>query len=59
MTTSGTNQGTGGGNVSGITGLTTQQLQAGLPKGFTKKTWAENAKVNNGLPYLIDNPPEK
>jgi hypothetical protein len=57
-TTSGTNQGTGRGNKKGITGLTTQQLQSGLPSGFDPKVWAENPKINNGLPYLINNPPE-
>jgi len=59
VTTSGTDQGTGGGNVSGITGLTTQQLQSGLPTGFDPKIWAENPKINSGLPYLINNPPVK
>jgi hypothetical protein len=43
----------------GITGLTTEQLQSGLPTGFDPKFWAEDPKINNGLPYLIDNPPEK
>ncbi len=56
-TTSGTDQGTGTGNVSGLTGLTTQQLQSGLPPGFDRKIWAENPKINGGLPYLIANPP--
>ena len=42
----------------GITGLTTEQLQSGLPKGFDPNVWAEDPKINNGLPYLIDNPPE-
>ncbi|HEY5046481.1 MAG TPA: hypothetical protein VII49_00485, partial [Rhizomicrobium sp.] len=59
-TTSGTDQGTGNdGNVSGITGLTTQQLQAGLPAGFDPTIWAENPKINGGFPYLIANPPPK
>jgi len=56
-TTSGTTQGTGEGNKAGLTGLTTQQLQAGLPVGFDKKIWAENPNINGGLPYLIANPP--
>jgi hypothetical protein len=43
----------------GITGLTTAQLQAGLPKGFDPTVWAENPKINSGFPYLIDNPPQK
>jgi hypothetical protein len=58
-TTSDTTQSVGEGNDTGITGLTTEQLQAGLPTGFDPKVWAENPRINNGLPYLIDNPPEK
>ena len=58
-TTSGTGDGGCGGNVSGITGLTTQQLQSGLPADFDPKIWAENPNINNGLPYLINNPPPK
>lgn len=46
-------------NYPGITGLGTQQLQAGLPAGFDPKIWAEKSTVNNGLPYLIANPPPK
>jgi hypothetical protein len=46
-------------NDPGITALTTEQLQAGLPKGFGQKVWAESRNVNNGLPYLINNPPPK
>lgn len=46
-------------NVSGVTGLTTQQLQSGLPAGFDPKIWAQNPKINNGFPYLINNPPPK
>jgi hypothetical protein len=56
-TTSGTDTGTGDGNRSGLTGLTTQQLQSGLPSGFDPKIWAEDKKVNHGFPYLINNPP--
>jgi hypothetical protein len=59
ITTSGTEDGVGGGNVSGITGLTTKQLKSGLPPGFDPTIWAEDKKINNGLPYLIANPPEK
>ncbi|HEY3637957.1 MAG TPA: hypothetical protein VGK90_07360 [Rhizomicrobium sp.] len=57
--TSGTDEGTGEGNVSGLTGLTTQQLQSGLPAGFDPNIWAEDPKINNGFPYLIANPPAK
>jgi hypothetical protein len=41
----------------GITGLTTKQLQSGLPDGFDPSVWAENSNINNGLPYLINDPP--
>jgi len=59
-TTSGTTYGVcNDGNVSGVTGLTTLQLQSGLPAGFDPSIWAEDKKINNGLPYLINNPPEK
>ena len=52
----------GAGNIAndpGITGLTTQQFQSGLPTGFDPKIWAEKSTINNGLPYLIANPPPK
>jgi hypothetical protein len=58
LDTSGRRKGTGNkGNEPGIKGLTTVQLQSGLPKGFDNKVWAESAGINNGLPYLIVNPP--
>ncbi|HEX3945209.1 MAG TPA: hypothetical protein VHW69_14080 [Rhizomicrobium sp.] len=44
-------------NVGGITGLTTQQLQSGLPDGFDPKTWGQAPNINNGYPYLLANPP--
>ncbi len=56
-TTSGTDQGTGNGNVTGLTGLTTGQLQSGLPDGFSGTVWAESPSINGGLPYLVANPP--
>jgi hypothetical protein len=57
-TTSMTDEGTGnGGNVTGLTGLTTQQLQSGLPSGFSGIVWAEDPDINGGLPYLTANPP--
>lgn len=43
----------------GVTGLTSNQLQSGLPAGFDPKIWAEKKSVNNGFPYLIANPPAK
>ena len=62
-TTSGiTNLSEGAGNISndaGITGLTTTQLQSGLPAGFAASIWAEKLKTNGGLPYLRANPPPK
>ncbi len=44
-------------NDPGITGLTTAQLQAGLPTGFSSTVWRENSSINGGLPYLIARPP--
>lgn len=57
IVTSGTEFGVGGTNVSGITGMTTEQFQAGLPRGFSFETWSQSGTVNNGYPYLMDNPP--
>jgi hypothetical protein len=61
-TTSGiTNLSQGAGNIAndpGITGETSAQLQAGLPTGFDPTIWAESPSINNGLPYLIANPPQ-
>jgi hypothetical protein len=45
-------------NDPGITGLTTDQLQSGLPAGFDPSVWGENANINNGMPYLLANPPK-
>jgi hypothetical protein len=56
-TTSGTTDGVCDGNQAGITGLTTAQLQSGLPTGFKNTIWAESSKINGGLPYLINNAP--
>jgi hypothetical protein len=56
--TGGESQGYGcNANEPGITGLTTAQLQSGLPAGFDPTIWAENPSINNGFPYLIANPP--
>jgi hypothetical protein len=57
-TTSGTTDGVDGGNEANVTGLTTAQLQAGIPAGFDPKIWAEDANINGGLPYLVSNPPK-
>jgi hypothetical protein len=45
-------------NDPGITGLTTVQLQSGLPAGFDPAVWGEGAGINKGLPYLLTNPPK-
>lgn len=57
--TSGTEFGVGGGNANGVTGLTTAEFQAELPKGLDDGAWAQSAKINGGLPYLVSNPPGK
>ena len=51
--------GVGLGNAGGVTGLTTEQLQSGLPPGFEPGVWLEKANINNGLPYLKYNPSPK
>lgn len=56
-TTSGLTQGVGRGISTGVTGLSTTQLQSGLPSGFDPSAWAESPSINGGLPYLIANPP--
>jgi len=56
-----TNLGQGAGNISndpGITGLSTEQLQSGLPDGFDPTIWSESGDINGGLPYLLALPPE-
>jgi hypothetical protein len=61
-TTGITDPGQGAGNVAndpGLAGETTKQLQSGLPDGFADTVWAEDKKVNDGLPYLVSNPPPK
>ncbi|HEX3943270.1 MAG TPA: GLUG motif-containing protein [Rhizomicrobium sp.] len=56
--TSGTSQGCGrGGDCSGLSGLTSEQLQSGLPAGFDPKIWGQSPSINNGYPYLLANPP--
>jgi hypothetical protein len=59
-TTSGIGESQGAGNIPndpGIKGDTTGQLQSKLPKGFDRTIWAQSDKINDGLPYLISNPP--
>lgn len=55
--TSGTTNGVANTNLDGITGMTTAELQSGLPQGFSTAYWAEDSKIINGLPYLLRNPP--
>jgi hypothetical protein len=55
-----TNPGQGAGSPSndpGITGLTTTELRSGLPAGFDSSVWAQSSTVNDGLPYLLADPP--
>jgi len=49
--------GCGAGSCSGATGLTRLEMQSALPTGFDPSVWAQAPGINNGLPYLIDNPP--
>jgi hypothetical protein len=44
-------------NDPGIAGLTTAQLQSGLPDGFMSTVWGEKSSINSGLPYLLANSP--
>jgi filamentous hemagglutinin family protein len=55
ITTTGAAAGQGGGSASpsGITALTTAQLQAWLPTGFDPSIWGRNGYANGGLPYLL------
>lgn len=46
-------------NDVGVTGLTTEEFQAGLPAGFGSTIWAEDPAINNGLPYLRANVPPR
>lgn len=63
MTTSGiTDPGQGAAdpkNDKGVTGLTDGQLKRNLPDGFDSAIWRQKKTVNNGWPYLINNPPKK
>jgi hypothetical protein len=59
LDTSGSSQGTGDGNVTGLTGLTDAQLKSALPAGFDPQIWGQSPSINNGYPYLLANPPQK
>ena len=50
----------GAGNISndpGISGLSTAELQSGLPAGFDPSIWGEAPGINSGFPYLLGNVP--
>jgi hypothetical protein len=52
--TSGQSHGVGNNTgYPGVTGLTTEQFQVGLPDGLDPSIWGENATINGGLPYLL------
>ena len=60
LTTSGVGSTQGVGNIAnaaGVTGLTSGQLQSGLPSGFDATVWGNSSLINGGLPYLLGNPP--
>jgi hypothetical protein len=57
LDTSGTSQGCSTGGCSNVFGLSDAELKSGLPSGFDPNTWAQSPSINNGYPYLIDNPP--
>ena len=43
---------------AGGTGLTTAQLESGLPAGFDSTVWGSNRRINHGYPYLLALPPK-
>ncbi|HWA88711.1 MAG TPA: hypothetical protein VG889_01660 [Rhizomicrobium sp.] len=49
--------GCGSGSCAGATPLTHEQIQGAMPAGFDTSVWTRSAGVNDGYPYLIDNPP--
>jgi filamentous hemagglutinin family protein len=58
VTTSGIGASQGVGNIAnatGVTGLTTVQLQSGLPTGFDPTVWGSSSSIDGGLPYLLAN----
>lgn len=61
LTTTGVNdKSRGAGNVAnmpGVAGLTDKQLKKKLPAGFDPAIWGRKKTLNNGLPYLLANPP--
>ncbi len=60
-TTGVSNPGQGAGNIAndpGLIGLSDEQLKSALPAGFSSSEWGQSASINNGYPYLLDNPPQ-
>ena len=57
VTTSVQTAATASGTPSGTTGLTSAQLQSGVPAGFNTGIWSSDPNINNGFPYLLANPP--
>jgi hypothetical protein len=56
--TSGTTIGiASGAHTENAVGTSIAGLQAGLPKGFRAQVWGQYPNINNGLPYLLRNPP--
>lgn len=53
-----TSQGAGNpSNDPGLTGLSTRTFRSALPDGFDPTIWGQDKKINDGYPYLLDNPP--
>lgn len=59
VTTSGTDIGVANGEDAGVKGRSTEQLQAGLPRGFDPAIWGQDPHLNDGLPYLLAAPPSR
>ncbi|HWA92715.1 MAG TPA: GLUG motif-containing protein [Rhizomicrobium sp.] len=56
--TSGTSVGiASGAHTENTVGMGTAGLQANLPRGFSPAVWGQDPDINNGLPYLLRNPP--
>ena len=55
--TSGLSNGCANDDCTGVTGLTDTQMKSGLPSGFDPAVWAQSPSINDGYPYLIENPP--
>jgi hypothetical protein len=56
--TTGQSQACGNRVCTGAQGLSDAQLKSGLPAGFDPKMWGQNPNINNGYPYLLNNPPQ-